>query len=109
MEELTLLLDELEARLSEHSMDRPDGMDGIPVGIPYSEYESYYDQIIADEDSCVYVAVHKLNDAISECRELLADCEISGDGGKGYIEPMLSSDNWEVAYGDSGDWEIVKS
>ena len=73
--DLEFILSDLSNGLAGMSMERPKGMEGIPVGIPYSEYENYYDQIVSDPMSCVYVAVHKLNDALMECQELLADCD----------------------------------
>lgn len=75
MEELKEVLAALEDGVSKLSRKRPESMEGVPVGIPYPEYEGYYDQIVSSEDACVYVAVHKLNDAILECWDLISDCE----------------------------------
>ena len=58
-------------------MERPESMKGIPVGIPYSDYADYYDQIVACEDAWAYVVFHKLNDALTACYDLLQDCRMA--------------------------------
>lgn len=71
---LSELVGELQTGLASFDMERPGELSDVPVGAPYEEYEDHYEAVVGSKVSCVYVAVHRLNDAVAEVQDLMADC-----------------------------------